>query len=164
MCDFHSTLLHSIPFDVVQYNFLPYLDFQDTLHLQEAVKFSLPLQRRIPNSILVKTLSLFVIANIERILKEKTLDGIVWGLKLMGHASRDIISKSSCNESVQRFMEVLDSTLRENLATLREALIGIPSRLPTLQVADKYELQQAELTMEQLLSDLVKKRNAYYQH
>jgi hypothetical protein len=153
-----------MPFDVVQYNFLPYLNLQDTLHLQEAVKFSLPLQRRIPNRTLVQTLSLFVIASIDRRMKEKTIHDIVWGLTLMGHALKDLLSKSSSEESIQRFMDVYDQTLRDNLATLREALLGIPSRLQTLQVADKYELQQAELTMEQLLSDLVKKRNAYYQH
>jgi hypothetical protein len=155
-----NNILHSIPFDVLQYDFLPFLQQQDVLHLQEAVHFSLPLQRKISKDVVVTTLTLLVKAEINRI-GQMTLEDVVKGLEVMKYALNDIIAKSDSRVSVQNFMGVFDTTLRDNLAFLREALLGIPSRIKVVQVADKNELQQAEKKLQEFLDHLIQKRNAY---
>ncbi len=151
--------MHALPWDVIQYTFLPFLSQMDALHLQEAVKFSLPLRRKISNDTLIKTLNLFVSAKLRVV--DMSIDKVVESLSVMKYALHDLLTKSTCYDSIQNFMGVFDSTLRNNLVFIREALLGIPSRVKILQVADKYELQVAEEKLQNLLDHLIQKRDAF---
>ena len=157
---FNNTLLHSLPWDLIQYTFLPFLSHVDALHLQEAVKFSLPLRRKISSDTLIKTLNLFVSTRL-RVNDMSSINNVVESLSIMKYALHDLFTKSTSYDSIQNFMGVFDSTLRNNLVFIREALLGIPSRVKILQVADKYELQVAEEKLQNLLDHLIQKRDAF---